>query len=189
VHDTVLWSYAGALSGERINLTLGYTSAFGEGGYGYSVIRLDARKYWRLRRDTVYAARLFAHFSQGDDPRYAHLGGPLQLRGWPHQYFHARGVWLLNQELRVPLLYGIRLFTPAGNLDLPPLRGSLFVDAARMSQRFFAIPQPHWAGAYGLGLELGLGPVLILRYNATRTTDFEEISPAVDHEFFLGWNF
>ncbi len=189
VHDTVLWSYGGALSGERINLTLGWTSAFGEAGYGYSVIRLDARKYWRLRQETVYAARLFAHYSRGDDPRYAHLGGPLQLRGWPHQYFHARGVWLLNQELRVPLLYGIRLFTPLGNMDLPPLRGSLFFDGARMAQRFFGIPQPQWAGAYGLGLELGLGPVLVLRYNATRTTDFKEISPAVDHEFFLGWNF
>lgn len=189
VHDTVLWSGGGPLTGERINLTLGWTTAFGEGGYGYSVLRLDARKYWRLREQTVYAARVFGHFSQGDDPRFVHLGGPLQLRGWPHQHFHARGVWLLNQELRVPLLYGIRLYTPLGSLDLPPLRGSLFADAARLSQRFFAIPQPQWAGAYGLGLELGLGPVLVLRYNATRTTDFEEISPRVDHEFFLGWNF
>ena len=64
-----------------------------------------------------------------------------------------------------------------------------FFDAARLSQRFFAIPEAQWAGDYGLGLELGLGPVLVLRYNVARTTDFEEINPRVDHEFFLGWNF
>ncbi|MCB9515154.1 MAG: PD40 domain-containing protein [Candidatus Latescibacteria bacterium] len=189
IHDTVLWSYAGPLEGERVNVTVGWTTAFGEGGYGYTVGRVDARKYWRVLRDTVYAARVMAHYSAGDDPRYVHLGGPLQLRGWPHQHFHARGVLLTNQELRVPILRGIRLFMPLGALDLPSVRGSLFFDAARLSQRFFAIPEPEWAGDYGLGFELGLGPVLILRYNIARTTDFHEISARVDHELFLGWNF
>lgn len=189
VHDTVLWGYGGAYDGERVNLTLGYTSDFGRGGYGYSVLRLDARKYWHLTRYTVFASRILGHYSRGEDPRFVHLGGPLQLRGWPHHHFHARGVWLSNQELRVPLAHGLRLFTPLGNIDLPPLRGSLFFDAARLSQRFFAIPQAHWAGAYGLGLELGLGPVLVIRWNFSRITDFKEIQPEVQQEFFLGWNF
>jgi len=189
VHDNVLWGYGGPVEGERVNLTLGYTTDFGDSGYGYNVLRLDARKYWRPSRYAVFASRLMGHYSTGEDPRYVHLGGPLQLRGWPHHHFHAKGLWLTNQELRIPLAHGMRLYTPLGNLDLPAVRSSLFFDAARLSQRFFAIPQPHWAGAYGFGLELGLGPVLLLRWNWVRTTDFEEIHPDVEHEFFLGWNF
>jgi hypothetical protein len=189
VHDNVLWGYGGPYEGERINLTLGLTSDFAESGYAYTVVRLDARKYWRITRHSVFASRFMAHFSRGDDPRFFHLGGPLQLRGWPHHHFHARGVMLSNQELRIPLSHGMRLFTPLGNLDLPPVRGSAFFDTARLSQRFFAIPQPQWAGSYGLGLELNLGPVLILRWNWVWTTDFQSIDPDVEREFFLGWNY
>ncbi len=189
VHDNVLWGYGGSYEGERINLTLGLTTDFAENGYAYTLMRLDARKYWRLTRHTIFASRFLAHFSRGDDPRFIHLGGPLQLRGWPHHHFHARGLMLSNQELRFPLAQGMRLFTPLGNVDLPALRGSAFFDAARLSQRFFAIPQPQWAGSYGLGLELNLGPVLLLRWNWAWTTDFHEINPHVEREFFLGWNY
>jgi len=189
VHDTVLWGYGGPYDGERLNLTVGYSTDFGQSDYGYSILRLDARKYWRLTRHSVYAARLMGHFSSGDDPRFFHLGGPLQLRGWPYRHFHSKGVWLSNHEIRFPVLHGLRLYTPIGNLDLPSIRGSAYFDAARLSSRFFSIPQPQWAGALGVGLELGFGPPVVIRWNMTRKTDFESIEKDLVHQVFLGWNY
>ena len=189
VHDTVLWGYGGPFDGERVNLTAGLSTDFGKESYGYSVLSMDARKYWRLSRLSVYAARVMGHWSGGDNPRFFHLGGPIQLRGYPYRYFHSRGVWLTNQELRFPLLHGLRLYTPLGVMDFPMIRGSLFFDAARLSSRFYTIPQPVWAGSLGAGVELGFGPPVVIRWNMVRRTDFNEIEEDVTQQIFLGWNY
>lgn len=189
VHDTVLWGYGGPFDGERVNLTLGWTEDFGEDGYGYAITRLDARKYWRLSRLSVFAARLVGHYSFGDDPRFYHLGGPLELRGWPYRYFHSRGVLLSNNEVRFPVLHGLRFYSPFGNLDLPAIRGSLFFDAARLFYHPYSRPEGRWVGDFGAGLELGFGPPIVIRWNMTRRTDFESVDRDTEHQVFLGWNF
>ncbi|MCP4548792.1 MAG: hypothetical protein GY835_20220 [bacterium] len=189
IHDTVLWGWGGPWEGERINITYGYTEGFKQRGMGYSVFKIDARKYWRLPSGIVYASRLMGHYSEGKDPRFFHLGGPIQLRGWPTRYFHSRGVWLSNQELRFPVFNRMSFILPFGAVELPPVRGSLFVDTARLMSRYYAIAQPQWAGSLGGGLELSLGPVIVFRWNMVRKTDFKALESDTIHQVFLGWNF
>jgi Tol biopolymer transport system component len=44
-------------------------------------------------------------------------------------------------------------------------------------------------GSFGTGFRVNVGGVVLLRFDFTRTTDFEKISPRTDFDFFFGWNF
>ena len=46
-----------------------------------------------------------------------------------------------------------------------------------------------WYGSYGFGLRMGLGGVLVLRFDFARRTDFSLWPKATHRECFVGWNY
>jgi hypothetical protein len=47
---------------------------------------------------------------------------------------------------------------------------------------------PGWYGAYGVGLEMGLGYGFIVRWNTGYIHDFERNLDSFE-QFFIGWDF
>ena len=90
-----------------------------------------------------------------------------------------------SQELRFPLIDALLIGFPIGGLDFRGIRGALFFDVGSAFDDTF----DQLLGSFGAGVRLSLGYIILLRFDFTRTTDFETISPRTDFDFFFGWNF
>ena len=51
------------------------------------------------------------------------------------------------------------------------------------------VGRPQFLGSFGAGFRVSLGYIIVLRFDFSRTTDFETISNSTDFDFFFGWNF
>lgn len=180
VKDNTLWTETGPIDGERYNFTAGFVTCFScaipEGGAGGLATRAalaesyvlsgDYRRYVRTSLLTAYALRVYAFYSDGAIPGRTVLGGPHRLRGYPRFSLAGSRVGLLNQEWRFPILHGVKVALPFGQLRLPGIQGALFTDLGASwldAQR----PDGAW-GSYGVGLRTALGPPLVLRLDIGR---------------------
>lgn len=184
--DNTLWTLGGPLKGWRYFATVGHTFDFRNRGFDNTTLQLDVRKYHRVTRRIVLAQRFITRHSFGGDFQIFYLGGPWDLRGYNFRQFYGRSTYLINNELRFPLVDRFSLSLPFGTLETPLMRGSLFFDAGR-STRY--IIDTDWLGSMGAGVELNLGYAPLIRVNFTRATNFRTISPKTDWEFFIGFNF
>ena len=74
---------------------------------------------------------------------------------YKRQLFGTRS-FLLNNEIRFPLLEGVVLGFPFGNIGLPGVQGALFADVGNAwDQSEGAFPRPF--GSFGVGLRSSLG--------------------------------
>lgn len=185
VYDNSIWDISGPIEGRRYNFTLGLTNSL-DRMQGFSRTAMaDVRHYFRLGRYSALANRLLAYTSAGREPQRIYLGGSWSFRGYPRRAFYNRNVLFASNELRFPLIDVLAIGFPFGGMDFRGIRGALFFDTGSAWDDDF----DRFLGSFGFGFRVALGYVVLLRFDFSRTTDFETISPSTDFDFFFGWNF
>lgn len=211
VKDNTLWLPTGPIDGGRYNLTAGLTTCFeckrpsaadstltNRGTLlEHYLLTADLRRYLRVTLRSAYAVRLYGYYSDGAIPGRAVLGGPHRLRGYPLFSLAGSRLWLLNQEYRFPILHGLALAFPIGELRFPGIQGAFFTDLGSSwleGQDY----ESAW-GSYGMGFRTSLGAPLVLRLDVGKRFEVGE-EPPVDFggdeefgdtfvDFFFGYNF
>jgi WD40-like Beta Propeller Repeat len=197
VHDNALWNNSGPIDGHHLSLTAGVGSDFSNARFdSYSAIA-DGRQYLRLGRQSTVALRAFTFYSGGDRPERVNIGGTLGLRGYPNYgYILGSRAWMLNGELRFPLLDYLTLGTSVGAVRFPEFQGAFFLDAGRAW--FFKEEHRALLGSYGVSFRWPLVPGLVLRLDwGRRFTDGSfrgyGLTPEQQRrsfvQFFFGYNY
>jgi hypothetical protein len=197
VHDNSLWVGSGPIDGSRLSFTGGVSSDFTNSRFDSYLLSGDWRRYFRLGKRSAYAVRAFGFYSSGDRPRRINIGGTVGMRGYPEfGYIVGTRAYMLNQEIRFPLLTHLTLGTSLGDVDLPEIQGGIFMDVGKAllhqdSNRALL-------GSYGLSLRLALGPLAVFRLDiGRRFTDrgyrgyslsSDQRKPGFVH-FFFGYNY
>jgi hypothetical protein len=167
--------------GSRTHLTLGQTFDLSGEGFERSTVQLDTRRYQSGPGRSVLALRASSRLSFGQDPLPYYLWGSLNVRGLD---FYTRKIAFTNLELRVPLLDGVGLRFPFGDLTFPPIRAHAFFDAAWLEDALFIdnfgrgiSPDSHFLGSLGYGASMVVYPPVAVRMDVLRTHDFDSLSP------------
>ena len=113
------------------------------------------------------------------------MGGSWSFRGYSRRAFYNRNVLFASHELRFPLIDNLLIGFPIGGLGFSGIRGAMFFDVCSAWDDEF----DQFYGSMGAGIRVALGYLIVLRFDFTRTTDFDTISPTTDFDFFFGWNF
>ena len=185
VFDNSLWDISGPIEGRRYNFSVGLTTSLGEFSNFSRHGSVDLRHYLRLGRYSALANRLFAYSASGQEPQRIYFGGSWSFRGHARRQWYVRNVLFASNELRFPLIDNLVIGFPFGGLGFQGIRGALFFDVGSVWEDDF----DQFTGAFGAGFRVSLGYVVVLRFDFTRTTDFDTISPNTDFDFFFGWNF
>ncbi len=196
VHDNSLWTTTGPIDGHRIALSAGIASDFTNARFDSHTIIGDVRQYLRLSRRSALALRAFGFHSGGDRPERVNIGGTLGIRGYPNYgYILGAQAWMLNGELRFPLLDYFTLGTPIGAIRFPDFQGAFFVDAGKT---WFEGEKRALLGSYGVSFRWPVFPGLVLRLDwGRRFTDNDFRGYALQPEqtrrsfvqFFFGYNY
>jgi len=185
VYDNSLWDFTGPLEGRRYNFSFGLTSSFSDLRAFSRQASVDLRHYLRLGKFSAFASRLFAFSSAGEEPHRIYFGGSWSFRGFDRKAFYSRNVVFASHEVRFPLIDNLLIGFPFGGLGFRGIRGAVFFDVGSAWEDDF----DQLLGSFGAGFRVSLGYLVVLRFDFTRTTDFETISPSTDFDFFFGWNF
>jgi hypothetical protein len=197
VHDNSLWIPSGPIDGGRLSVTGGISSDFTNSRFDSYLLSGDWRRYFRLGRRSAYAIRAFGFYSGGDRPRRVNIGGTLGLRGYPEfGYIVGTRAYMLNQEVRFPVLTHLTLGTPLGDIDFPEIQAGFFGDVGKAvlhqdSERALL-------GSWGISFRLALGPFAVLRLDlGRRFSDGNFRGYSLDRSqrdadfvhFFFGYNY
>lgn len=185
VWDNSAFESNGEIVGTRANLTLGLTRDVTRGKADYLTALADLRKNWSLSRKAVYASRIVLKSSLGKQGTRFYMGGPWSLRGYATRAMSGKTLFLMNNELRLPVLARAVLGFPGQRLPLPTIRGAVFADAGAAGDDRLDT----WRGSLGFGLYLGGGYFPMVRFNTVWRTDFTTLKKKPVREFFVGWNF
>lgn len=190
VKDNALWGWTGPLDGERLNVTLGYTTDITNSYTNYFSLFFDYRKYYRLGTPTSLALRAQLFVNEGKDPRRFFMGGSWSLRGWPLNSIRGSKMWQTNLELRFPLLNVVALRFPLGiGLDFPGIRGAVFFDAGNAWDKssYYGITY----GSIGAGIRMNVLGFIVLRYDLGKRIEnnFTTIQGNLFHNFYFGYDF
>jgi hypothetical protein len=197
VHDNSLWINSGPIDGGRVSFTAGVSSDFSNGRFDSYLFTGDWRRYFRMGRRGAWALRALGYYSGGDRPRRINIGGTVGLRGYPQfGYIVGSHAFMLNQEIRFPLLTHLTLGTPLGDVDLPEIQAGLFTDLGRAT--FPTSTSRALLGSYGISFRMALGPLAVLRLDMGRRFSDDAfqgygLSPnqrgAGFVSFFFGYNY
>ncbi|MCX6165707.1 MAG: BamA/TamA family outer membrane protein [Ignavibacteriae bacterium] len=190
VKDNSLWWYTGPIDGERLNITLGYTTDVENSNENYISFMFDYRKYLRLGRLSALAFRGQYFMNQGNYARRYFMGGSWSLRGWPWISMRGTKLWQANAELRFPLFREIDLRFPFNfDISFPQIRGALFFDAGNCWDN--KDNYDFTKGSIGAGVRMNLLGVIVLRYDFGKRieNDFSKLQSNLFHQFFFGWDF
>ena len=197
VHDNSLWIPSGPIDGTRFSFTAGISSDFSNSRFDSYLLTADWRRYFRMGSHSAYAVRALGFYSGGDRPRRTNLGGTLGIRGYP-QFGHILGshAFMLNQEVRFPVLTHLTLGTPVGDITFPEIQGALFADIGKAT--FPSGFDRALLGSYGLSFRLAIAPLAVLRMDiGRRFTDDRYAGYSLNSEqkrpgfvrFFFGYNY
>lgn len=198
VHDNSLWLPSGPIDGTRFSLTTGISTDFTNGRFDSYLLSADWRRYFRTGSKSAYSIRALGFYSGGDRPRRINIGGTLGLRGYP-EFGNILGsqAFMLNQELRFPVLNHLILGTPFGDLGFPEIQGALFTDVGKATFPTEGLDRA-WLGSYGLSFRLALAPLVVLRLDlGRRFSDDRFVGYSLDRDqrdpgfisFFFGYNY
>ncbi|MBS1517216.1 MAG: PD40 domain-containing protein [Bacteroidetes bacterium] len=190
VRDNTLWSYTGPMDGERLNLTLGYTTDIANSNVNYYSIFFDFRKYIRIGRPSALALRTQFFMNEGKEPRRFFMGGSWSLRGWPLNSIRGSKLWQANAELRFPLLNVIALRFPLGiGLDFPGIKGAFFFDAGNAWDDKYS--DSYTKGSIGAGIRLNALGLIVLRYDIGKRIEnnFKKLQGNLFHNVYFGFDF
>jgi len=186
VKDTSIWDPTGPIDGFRMHLRVAGSMNLSQSRYHNSTLNIDVRKYFRLSESAAFAVRGIYFVSDGTDPQRYYLGGSWDLRGYDRHSYYGRNMFLLNNELRFPLVDRLYVGFPFGALNFQAIRGALFFDAGKAWER---PANNHLVGSFGFGARVSLGYITVLRFDFSRKTDFRNVKNGFDFDFFFGWNF
>lgn len=190
VRDNSLWAWTGPLDGERLNVTLGYTTDIANSNTNYFSLFFDYRKYFRIGTPSALALRTQFFMNEGKEARRFFIGGSWSLRGWPLNSIRGTKMWQTNAELRFPLLNVVALRFPLNiGLDFPGIRGALFFDAGNAwdTKQNYGITR----GSIGAGLRMNLFGAIVLRYDLGKRIEnnFKTLQGNLFHNFYFGYDF
>jgi hypothetical protein len=185
VYDNSVWDISGPIEGRRYNVSVGITHSVDKARNWNRLAFADIRHYIRLGAYSAFANRLFAYTSTGLEPQRIYFGGSWSFRGYDRRRFYNRNILFASNELRFPLIDALVIGFPIGGVNFRGIRGALFFDVGSAWDDSF----DQFLGSFGGGFRVSLGYLVLLRFDFTRTTDFETISPSFDFDFFFGWNF
>jgi hypothetical protein len=199
IMDNSLWGEEGPIDGHRFNFSVG--ESYNLEKFGFDNLRFynDFRYYMRLTPRSSLAWRIITATSRGSRPEYLYLGGSFSLRGYRIRHMRGQNIFLLNNELRFPLLDSLVLGLPFGRVEFPGLRGALFLDAGNAWFDYEysndglveGLPDAmrNLRGSLGVGVRLNLGNIVVLRLDWARRTDFKRFSKNIVSQFFIGWSY
>jgi len=187
IRDNTLWFATGPRDGSRYNVTGALTTNWNTGHAENLTLSADLRRYFRVSQWTTLAMRLQGRMSNGADPERFVMGGTHSLRGYSRRSIYGTRTYLANLEYRFPLFDHLVLGFPFKGLALPGVEGAVFTDAGNAWEKFESIPRPN--GSFGVGLRMSLGGYMVLRYDIARRTDFKDVRPGWEREFYLGFDF
>jgi len=197
VHDNSLWIPSGPIDGGRFSFTGGISSDFTNSRFDSYVLSGDWRRYLRLGRHSTYAIRAYGYYSGGDRPRRTNIGGTLGLRGYPEfGYIVGTRAYMLNQELRFPILTHLTLGTPVGEIGFPEIQGGLFADVGKALMHYDS--NRALLGSYGISFRMAFAPLAVIRLDVGRrwsdghfqgySLDRDQRDASFVH-FFFGYNY
>ena len=190
VKDNSLWWYTGPIDGERLNVTLGYTTDIQNSNENYFSFLFDYRKYFRLGKLTSFAVRGQYFANQGNFPRRYFMGGSWSLRGWPWISIRGTKLWQTNAELRFPLFDEINFRIPLGfDISFPQIRGALYFDAGNCWDS--KDTYDYTKGSLGAGVRMNIFGVIVLRYDLGKRIEqnFTKLQGNLYHQVLFGWDF
>lgn len=190
VKDNTLWSWTGPMDGERLNMTLGFTTDITNSNVNYYSVFFDYRKYLRLAEPTALALRGQYFMNEGKQPRRFFMGGSWSLRGWPLNSIRGSKMWQANAELRFPLLNVVALRFPLGiSLDFPGIRGGIFFDAGNAWDN--KTNYNYTRGSIGAGIRMNVLGLIVLRYDLGKRIEnnFTKLQGGLFHQFYFGYDF
>jgi outer membrane protein assembly factor BamA len=187
VWDNSLWGPTGPMDGNRMKLTLAYTTDVQYSNVAYYTLLADYRKYFRLGTRTALASRAHLWYNEGKETRRFFMGGSWDLRGWPRWSIRGQKLWLTSHELRFPFVDELGIRFPFGGLRFGSFRGALFVDAGSA----WDVHYRDTKGSLGAGLRFNLGGFLVLRYDVGKRIErnFRTLQKGLFYQFFFGWDF
>lgn len=187
VWDNSLWGPTGPVDGNRMKLSIAYTSDIQYSNVSYYTMIADYRKYFRLGIRTTLASRAHLWLNDGKEARRFFIGGSWDLRGWPRWSLRGQKVWLTSHELRFPFIDELEFRLPFGEIRFGSIRGALFADAGSAWDRKYVDTK----GSIGAGVRMNLGGFLVLRYDVGKRIEknFSRFQERLFHQFFFGWDF
>lgn len=190
VKDNSLWWYTGPIDGERLNLTLGYTTDIENSNENYFSFLFDYRKYLRISKYSTLAFRGQYFMNQGSFARRYFMGGSWSLRGWPWISMRGTKLWQTNAELRFPFLNELDIRFPFGlDMTFPQVRGALFFDAGNCwdTNDNYGFTK----GSLGAGIRMNIFGIIVLRYDFGKRIEqnFKKLQSTLFHQVFFGWDF
>lgn len=190
VKDNTLWGWMGPLDGERLNVTLGYTTDIANSLTNYYSLFFDYRRYLRMGTPTTLALRGQLFVNEGREPRRFFMGGSWSLRGWPLNSIRGSKMWQANAEFRFPLLNIVALRFPLGiGFDFPGIKGAVFFDAGKAWDYRYTDRITY--GSVGAGVRMTVLGLIVLRYDLGKRIeeDFTKIQGNLFHSFYFGFDF
>lgn len=188
VKDTLLWGPTGPIDGEGYQFSVNHLTDIRRGATYTTTLLGDYRRYYRLSNRISYASRGLSIASFGRQPQIVRLGGSWDFRGYPFRALRGDRMFLVNQELRFPLLDVINLGFPFGGMSFSRIYGAVFVDAGSV---WFNDNYDSVLGSFGAGIRMGLGGPLVLRFDFARqvTDNFTNLEPGLKFTFWFGPDF
>lgn len=187
--DNSLWGPSGPLDGERHSVRLGYTSDVYRSQQNYYTAIFDIRKYFRITNRSAYAFRTMVQWNDGKNPQNFIVGGSWDLRGYPRWNLPGTRFFVVNHELRYPLLDAVNLKFPFGGFGLHQIRGAVFTDIGSVwgsqindgrvilgYEKFDGL-----IGSVGTGFRVNMFNFLVLRF------DFGKMFDLRDYKMFGKW--
>jgi outer membrane protein assembly factor BamA len=187
VLDNSLWGPSGPLDGNRMKLTLAYTTDIQYSNVGYYTLIADYRKYWRLSTRSAFASRFNIWYNEGKEARRFFMGGSWDVRGWQRWSIRGEKIWLTSHELRFPFIDHLGIRFPFGGVSFGSIRGAVFVDAGGAWDDVYKDTK----GSVGVGARLNVGGFLVLRYDIGKRIEqnMSKLQKGMFHQFFFGWDF
>ena len=122
VQETTRFRNFGPVAGSTVYA--GLTASPGGAFLSRKTANLDARKYFQLTTNTLFAFRFRGFYSTGEAPDFFWFGGNGEVRGYPYLAFVGNKAFFTNAEFRFPIIEAA--LTPIGVFG--PIRGSVFFD-------------------------------------------------------------
>ena len=187
VWDNSLWGPSGPLDGNRLKLTLAYTTDVQYSNVSYYTVIADYRTYFRLGTRSAFASRYNLWYNEGKEARRFFMGGSWDLRGWKRWSIRGQKLWIISQELRFPFIDQLGLRFPFGGITIGSVRGALFFDAGGAWDQKYVDTK----GSIGGGIRINLGGILVLRYDIGKRIEqnMKKLQKGLFYQFFFGWDF